>query len=197
MSPREVGGLAELRELVGREAGVSDWFDVTQERVAAFADVTGDRQWIHLDRERARAESPYGTTVAHGFLTLSLLSHLHGQAVRVVQGRQDARKAVPIRIRLDRGPQARRATPRRQRRAQPGKVVGHGVRMDAGVQRSGGQSFWSIGGVHGRHRYSSGAQEARRASMSDGWPDFVRYFLPMRMAVLIGAAPRAPSPATR
>jgi acyl dehydratase len=80
---RPVVGLEELRGLVGREVGVSDWFDVTQERVAAFADVTGDRQWIHLDRERARAESPYGTTVAHGFLTLSLLSHLHGQAVRV------------------------------------------------------------------------------------------------------------------
>jgi acyl dehydratase len=75
--------VAELRGLVGQEVGVSDWFPVAQERINAFAEVTEDRQWIHCDAERARAESPYGTTIAHGFLTLSLLSHLLPQAVRV------------------------------------------------------------------------------------------------------------------
>jgi len=65
-------GLRRLRALVGREVGLSDWFTVTQERVDAFAECTEDRQWIHVDRERAAA-SPLGGTVAHGFLLLSLL----------------------------------------------------------------------------------------------------------------------------
>jgi acyl dehydratase len=82
MSQRVIG-VAELRGLVGREVGVSDWFTVTQERIDAFAAVTEDRQWIHCDAARARSESPYGTTIAHGYLTLSLLSHLLAQAVRV------------------------------------------------------------------------------------------------------------------
>jgi acyl dehydratase len=82
MSQRVID-VAQLRGLVGREVGVSDWFTVTQERIDAFAAVTEDRQWIHCDAERARAESPYGTTIAHGFLTLSLLSHLLAQTVRV------------------------------------------------------------------------------------------------------------------
>ena len=83
MSQRVIDGVAELRSLVGQEVGLSDWFTVTQERINAFAEVTEDRQWIHCDSGRARAESPYGTTIAHGFLTLSLLSHLLAQAVRV------------------------------------------------------------------------------------------------------------------
>ena len=83
MSQRVIDGLVELRSLVGQEVGLSDWFTVTQERINAFAEVTEDRQWIHCDADRARAESPYGTTIAHGFLTLSLLSHLLAQAVRV------------------------------------------------------------------------------------------------------------------
>jgi acyl dehydratase len=83
MPQRVIDGAAELRGLVGQEVGVSEWFTVTQERINAFAEVTEDHQWIHCDAERARAESPYGTTIAHGFLTLSLLSHLLGQTVRV------------------------------------------------------------------------------------------------------------------
>jgi len=63
-----------LRDLVGRELTLTDWFSITQERIELFAEVTEDRQWIHVDRERAERESPYGTTIAHGFLTLSLLS---------------------------------------------------------------------------------------------------------------------------
>lgn len=83
MPQRVIDGVAELRGLVGQEGGVSDWFAVTQDRINAFAEVTEDRQWIHLDAGRAKAESPYGTTIAHGYLTLSLLSHLLSQAVKV------------------------------------------------------------------------------------------------------------------
>jgi len=69
------GNLDELAAKVGQEVVVSDWLEVTQERINQFADATGDHQWIHVDVERARRESPFGTTIAHGFLTLSLLSH--------------------------------------------------------------------------------------------------------------------------
>jgi acyl dehydratase len=78
-----VVGLAELRGLVGQEVGTSGWFVVTQERINAFADATGDHQWIHVDVERARAETPFGTTIAHGFLTLSLASALMRDAITV------------------------------------------------------------------------------------------------------------------
>ena len=76
MPVRVIKGLEELRTLVGQRLGVSDWVEITQERVQAFAEGTGDFQWIHCDPERARRESPYGTTVAHGFLTLSLCNAL-------------------------------------------------------------------------------------------------------------------------
>jgi len=78
-----VCGIEELGQLVGKEVAVTDWFTVTQERIDVFADATEDYQWIHVDRERAVKESPYGTTVAHGFLTLSLLPYLMGQAVEI------------------------------------------------------------------------------------------------------------------
>jgi acyl dehydratase len=68
-----VNGIEELERLVGTGIGPSDWREVTQEDVDAFADVTGDDQWIHVDVERARQESPFGTTVAHGNLTLSMI----------------------------------------------------------------------------------------------------------------------------
>ena len=67
-----VEGIAGLRELVGRHLGHSEWMEVTQERVNTFADATGDHQWIHVDPERAAAESPFGGPIAHGYLTLSL-----------------------------------------------------------------------------------------------------------------------------
>ncbi|BDC48528.1 nodulation protein NodN [Bryobacterales bacterium F-183] len=73
--------LAELRDRVGTEVGVSDWLTVSQETIRQFADATGDHQWIHLDVERAKAESPFGTTIAHGFLTMSLLVQLMADAV--------------------------------------------------------------------------------------------------------------------
>ena len=65
-----------VHDFVGRELGVSEWITVDQESINKFAECTGDHQWIHLDRERSEKESPYGTTIAHGFLTLSLLSQL-------------------------------------------------------------------------------------------------------------------------
>jgi acyl dehydratase len=72
-----------LAEFVGRELAVSDSLEVTQQRIQQFAEATGDRQWIHTDAERAGKESPYGSTIAHGFLTLSLISQMMEQAVRV------------------------------------------------------------------------------------------------------------------
>jgi acyl dehydratase len=72
--------LAELAARVGQEIHVSDWIEVTQSRIDAFAAATGDYQWIHTDPERARRESPWQRTVAHGFLTLSLLPLLRGVA---------------------------------------------------------------------------------------------------------------------
>jgi acyl dehydratase len=69
----EVSGLDGLKALVGTELGRSRWFEVGQDRIATFADATDDHQWIHVDPDRSARESPFGTTVAHGFLTLSLL----------------------------------------------------------------------------------------------------------------------------
>ncbi|OGB22841.1 MAG: dehydratase [Burkholderiales bacterium RIFCSPLOWO2_02_FULL_57_36] len=80
---REIASLVELKNLVGEEVAVSDWVEITQERVNLFAEATGDHQWIHLDVERSREESPYGGTVAHGFLTLSLLPLLMASAIRM------------------------------------------------------------------------------------------------------------------
>ncbi len=73
---------AELKGAVGRELGVSDWLEITQERIDAFADATGDHQWIHVDPERAK-EGPFGRTIAHGYLTQSLVNHFLPQIVEV------------------------------------------------------------------------------------------------------------------
>lgn len=76
-------GVDRIKEYVGREVAVSDWLEITQARIDAFAEATGDRQWLHVDPERARRESPFGTTVAHGFLTLSMMPMLLRQAVHI------------------------------------------------------------------------------------------------------------------
>ncbi len=81
--PTRYAGIAALAERAGAVLGASGWVTVGQDRIDAFADATGDHQWIHVDRERASRESPYGGTVAHGFLTLSLLSQLVSQAYAV------------------------------------------------------------------------------------------------------------------
>lgn len=78
---RHIASVEELKGLIGQEVAVTDWFEITQERVNMFAEATGDHQWIHLDVERCKQESPYRTTIAHGFLTLSLLPVLMQQAV--------------------------------------------------------------------------------------------------------------------
>ena len=78
-----IPGIARLKDWVGKEVAVTDWLTVSQERIEHFATASGDDQWIHVDRARAARESPYRTTVAHGFLTLSLLSHFLREAVEI------------------------------------------------------------------------------------------------------------------
>jgi acyl dehydratase len=91
MPPLVLETIAALQEFAGREIALTDWLKMTQERIDRFAEATGDQQWIHIDPERAQKESPYGSTVAHGFLTLSLVSHFMKQAV---QFRSSVRMAV-------------------------------------------------------------------------------------------------------
>jgi len=98
-----------LKELVGKEIGVTEWFRVTQGRIAQFAEATEDRQWIHVDRARASKESPYGVTIAHGFLTLSLMSHLMSTTVQIQGG---VRLAVNYGLNRVRFPAAVRADSR-------------------------------------------------------------------------------------
>jgi acyl dehydratase len=86
MPPRVIEDLDDLKSFAGREIGVTDWLVVTQERIQQFAEATEDRQWIHVDRERAKRESPFHTTIAHGFLTLSLVSFLMKQAIQIKGG---------------------------------------------------------------------------------------------------------------
>lgn len=76
MAKRMIQNLEELKTLVGQEIGVSDWHRVTQEAVNMFADATLDHQWIHVDPERAKKESPFGGPIAHGYYTLSLAPYL-------------------------------------------------------------------------------------------------------------------------
>jgi acyl dehydratase len=84
---REIASLAELKALVGQEVAVSDWVEISQERVNQFAEATGDHQWIHLDVERCKRESPFGGPIAHGYLTLSLLPMLMQNSVRMTDVR--------------------------------------------------------------------------------------------------------------
>jgi acyl dehydratase len=74
--------LSELQSLVGQEVGLSDWITIDQQRIDLFAQATGDHQWIHVDPQRA-AKGPFGTTIAHGFLTLSLLPEMSASAMHV------------------------------------------------------------------------------------------------------------------
>ena len=96
--------ITALMEKVGTEIGVSEWFTVTQDRIDAFADATLDHQFIHVDPARAAAESPFGVTIAHGFLTLSLLPHLgsgvkllpEGTKVEINYGTDKVRFLAPV-----------------------------------------------------------------------------------------------------
>ena len=78
-----IKSIDDAQSLIGEELGVSEWLEIDQKRINDFADVTGDHQWIHVDVERAKAESPYRTPIAHGFLTLSLIPALSKDNFRV------------------------------------------------------------------------------------------------------------------
>ena len=109
MPPLVVSNPKALKELIDQEIGVTEWFRLTQERIALFAEATEDQQWIHLDQARASEESPYGGTIAHGFLTLSLLSHFLKTAIQIQNG---VRLAVNYGLNRVRFPAAVRADSR-------------------------------------------------------------------------------------
>ncbi len=94
-----IKSVSELRDYVGVELGVSDWVEITQERIDAFAEATGDHQWIHCDPPRALREAPYGGTIAHGYLTLSLGPALLQQIV-TIEDLQTAVNTGSDRVRL-------------------------------------------------------------------------------------------------
>lgn len=101
----EFESLASLHGLLGREIAISDWLAIDQARVDGFAEVTGDHQWIHVDAERAKRESPFGGTIAHGYLTLSLLAkfatesiRIHGVRMGLNYGLNRVRFTSPVRV---------------------------------------------------------------------------------------------------
>jgi acyl dehydratase len=98
--------LQTLKEYVGREIATTGWLPVTQERIREFAEATGDHQWIHVDPERAQRESPYGAAIAHGFLTLSLVSHFMREAIQLPS---DVRQTINYGLNRVRFPAAVRA----------------------------------------------------------------------------------------
>ncbi len=83
MSPIVINNYEDFEQLLGKEIGTSDYVEVTQARINMFADATLDHQWIHVDEERCRTESPFHQTIGHGYLTLSLLPYLWGQIIQV------------------------------------------------------------------------------------------------------------------
>lgn len=85
MPVREIETIDDLKQLEGEEVGVSDWYQVTQEQINSFADATEDHQWIHVDVERCKKESPFGAPIAHGYLTLSLFPYLNSKAFALKQ----------------------------------------------------------------------------------------------------------------
>src|ERR687884_1853708 len=87
MTPITVDGIEGLQEILGQQIGPSDWREVSQEMIDTFADLSGDHQWIHVDVERAKNESPYGGPIAHGYLTLSLLVPLVSQTYTITDAK--------------------------------------------------------------------------------------------------------------
>lgn len=83
MSRVIINSYEEFEKLVGQQIGISDWLEIPQERINLFADATLDHQWIHVDTERAKVESPFKGTIVHGYLTLSLLPYLWNQIIEV------------------------------------------------------------------------------------------------------------------
>jgi acyl dehydratase len=102
-TPITVDGVEGVKTLVGKDLGTSDWIEITQEKVNLFADATGDHQWIHVDPERAKKESPFGGPIAHGYLTLSLtplflpqLMNFTGFSMGVNYGTEKVRFPSPV-----------------------------------------------------------------------------------------------------
>ncbi len=81
MAPTEVNGVEGMKDLVGQEVGPSEWRTIGQEDIDAFAELSGDHQWIHVDVERAKSESPFGTTIAHGNLTLATVNGFRAELI--------------------------------------------------------------------------------------------------------------------
>ena len=105
MSKTVIASLKDLEDLIGKEIGISNYLEVTQERIQQFADATLDHQWIHVDPERARTESPFGTTIGHGYLTLSLAPYLLEQVLELKNikmlinyGIESLKFAEPVRV---------------------------------------------------------------------------------------------------
>ncbi|MGY1748771.1 MaoC family dehydratase [Modestobacter sp. SYSU DS0511] len=102
-NPITVDGIEGVKSLAGKDLGTSDWVEITQEMVNTFADATGDHQWIHVDPERAKKESPFGGPIAHGYLTLSLtpqflpqLMNITGFSMGVNYGTEKVRFPSPV-----------------------------------------------------------------------------------------------------
>ncbi len=126
-----IPGVDRLKEWVGKQVAVTEWMTVTQEHIDEFADATGDDQWIHVDPERAARESPYRTTVAHGFLTLSLLPYFFKEAVDI----QGARMGINYglnRVRFT-GPVPAGSRVRARFRLDQAEPIDGGVQMVWGV----------------------------------------------------------------
>lgn len=105
MKATRFAGIADAKTMLGQEIGISDWMLIDQERVSGFAQVTGDQQWIHVDVERARRESPFGGPIAHGYLTVSLLAKFAGECIAVEgirlavnYGLNRVRFAAPVKV---------------------------------------------------------------------------------------------------
>src|SRR5258708_12653871 len=122
----EVEHAADLKAYEGKEIGVSDWYTVTEEQIDKFADATGDHQWIHVDVERAKREMPGGKTIAHGYLTLSLVPRL-GQTLYRVKHRSRGLNYGSNRVRFTgQVPAGPRIRPRHNtQHAQPATTVVH------------------------------------------------------------------------
>ena len=123
-----IPGIDRLKDWVGKEAAATEWMTVTQEHIDEFADATGDDQWIHVDRERAARESPYGVTVAHGFLTLSLLPHFFKEAVEIEGARMGINYGLN-RVRFT-GPVPAGSRVRARFRLESAEGIEQGVQMD-------------------------------------------------------------------
>jgi len=133
LTPTVIPGVGAIRDFLGKPLGLSDWVEVTQDRIDRFAEATGDHQWIHVDPERARRESPFGTTIAHGYLTLSLAPVLLDQVMRV-DGEPTVVNAGIERMKLSApvpaGSQVRLRAEIKKVRDMPG---GAGVRVTIGI----------------------------------------------------------------